>query len=98
MAGELPENFSEAGRAGKTDVDGDLGYERGAGAEKVLGLRDAAAFERLLGQARHLLECPREWNGDMPASRATAARWIDVDTGSASYALLAGITAIRAGF
>ena len=42
---------------GKTEGDGDLGYALGAGAEKVLGLRDSSAIEIILiGQAHHLLE------------------------------------------
>ena len=57
MAGEFLENSAEAGWIGKTEGDGDFGYVLGAGAEKVLGLRDSSAAEVILiGQAHHLLE------------------------------------------
>ena len=49
---------------GKTEGNGDLGYALGAGAEKVLGLRDSSAIEIILiGQAHHLLECSGKVGG-----------------------------------
>ncbi len=57
MAGDLFENSAEAGWIGKTEGSGDFGHALGAGAEKVLGLRDSAAVKIvLIGQAHHLLK------------------------------------------
>jgi len=57
MTGLLLENSTEAGWVGKTEGDGDFGYALGAGAEKVLGLRDSSAVEIVvIGQAHHLLK------------------------------------------
>jgi hypothetical protein len=57
LAGQLLENSAETGLIGKTEEDGYFGHALGAGAEKVLGLRDPAAVEIIvIGQAHHLLK------------------------------------------
>jgi hypothetical protein len=61
MTGQFLKNSAEPGWVGKTEGDGDFSHALGAGAEKVLGLRDSAAVMIvLIGQAHHLLEYSRE--------------------------------------
>jgi hypothetical protein len=56
MADQLYEDSAEAGWVGKTDGDGDFSHAPGAGAEKVLGLRDSADVKIVvIGQAHHML-------------------------------------------
>jgi hypothetical protein len=78
MAGQLYEYSTEAGWVGKNVEDGDFSHALGAGAEKVLGLRDSAVVKIVLIKPVTFLNILEKWDGDMPASPATSSRQISV--------------------
>jgi hypothetical protein len=78
-AGQLYENSGEAGWIGKNEEDSDFSHAPDAGAGNVLVLRDSAAVKIvLIGKPITFLNILETWDGDMPASPATALRRIPV--------------------